>query len=112
MMINTCLTMGQVFCIKIYKAGIRTPPGHGFAQVSPRRYAPGLAVGDRMFYQEPNLASPEGRPVCIYALGGLISYLSSFGRNTEKEDWINTLQDLQCPDPVNTVVFSLNRIKK
>lgn len=43
------------------------------------------------------------------ALCGFIPYLTAFGRETAGKDWINQFSELQCPDPVNTVVFFLQR---
>lgn len=68
----------------------------------------GYKEGDTFTYCEPNITS-HNLPVCIYALSGLIPYLSAFGKKTDENDWINELHELQCPDPANTVVFSLKR---
>lgn len=67
----------------------------------------GYKAGDKLIYCEPNITSADGKPVCIFAVGGLIPYLSALGKDTDKCDWINDIEELQCPDPVNTVIFSL-----
>ena len=36
-------------------------------------------------------------------------YLTVAYRKTPEDDWINMVQELQCPDPVNTVVFKVVR---
>ncbi|ACL21667.1 putative repeat protein (TIGR04076 family) [Desulfitobacterium sp. LBE] len=71
--------------------------------------AAGYQVGERVIYSEPNITSCEGSPLCLYALSSFIPYLTALGRETEGKDWINQLRALQCPDPANTVVFSLQR---
>lgn len=70
----------------------------------------GYKEGDTLRYCEPNLTSIDGKPICVYALNGMIPYLSAFGKKTESSDWINSLNELQCPDSANTVVFSLKRV--
>lgn len=72
--------------------------------------AAGYREGNILLYSEPNITSCEGSPVCIYALSGLLPYLTAFGRKVDAEDWINQLSELQCPDSANTVIFSLKRI--
>jgi uncharacterized repeat protein (TIGR04076 family) len=69
----------------------------------------GYKEGDILSYCEPNITSIDDKPICIYALSGLIPYLTAFGRKTDENDWINELRELQCPDSTNTVVFSLQR---
>ena len=69
----------------------------------------GYRQGDTLIYCEPNITPIDAKPICIYALSGLIPYLSAFGKKTNDEDWINGLHELQCPDSANTVVFSLKR---
>ncbi|CDX02584.1 hypothetical protein SDC9_18808 [bioreactor metagenome] len=74
-----------------------------------RHCAAGYKEGDKVIYSGPNITSCEGSPLCLYALSSFIPYLTAFGRETEDKDWINQLRELQCPDPANTVVFSLRR---
>jgi uncharacterized repeat protein (TIGR04076 family) len=69
----------------------------------------GYKPGDKLTFRDPVVTAVDGKPVCLYALAGLIPYLAAFGRDTDQNDWINKIQELQCPDPVNTVVFSLKR---
>jgi len=69
----------------------------------------GYKVGDRLSFCDPLLGAADGKPVCIYAAAGLIPYLTAYGRETDRSDWINGIKELQCPDPVNTVIFSLER---
>ena len=39
----------------------------------------------------------------------MVPYLTAYCRNTPEDDWINTIQELQCPDSANAVVFRLER---
>lgn len=70
----------------------------------------GYKEGDTLIYSDPSITIGDCKQICIYALGGLIPYLTAYGRNTDSDDWINQLKELQCPDSTNTVVFSLKRI--
>jgi uncharacterized repeat protein (TIGR04076 family) len=52
--------------------------------------------------------TPDG--LCMYALPALLPYLTAYCRETPANDWINELQELQCPDSANTVIFGLERV--
>ncbi len=53
----------------------------------------------------------ESDRVCLYALGGLLPYLTVLYRETPEVDWINQKQEIQCPDNKNTVIFEIERVK-
>ena len=76
----------------------------GIAQLSYR-------VGSRIIVEEPCIISSESSNICIYALNALAPYLTVLYRDTPKSDWINYVEEIQCPDPVNTVTFRVTRIK-
>ncbi|MEM0202382.1 MAG: TIGR04076 family protein [Archaeoglobaceae archaeon] len=63
-------------------------------------------IGDEIVVEDPVI---EGR-ICIYAFSALIPYLTAAYRETPKEDWINLVEKLQCPDPKNTVTFRVERL--
>jgi len=73
--------------------------------------AAGYKLGDRIVIEEGFIISKESSNVCLYALGALLPYLTVAYRKTSEDDWINTVQELQYPDPVNTVVFKVVREK-
>jgi uncharacterized repeat protein (TIGR04076 family) len=71
----------------------------------------GYKLGDHFYVKDMALieaGQPKG--ICLYALTAMIPYLTAYCRNTPGEDWINTIQELQCPDSTNSVVFSLERV--
>ncbi len=73
----------------------------------------GYQLGDS-FYLKNGLMVEGDQPkgICIYALGGMIPYLTAFCRLTPQEDWINMKKELQCPDNDNAVIFEIERVKK
>jgi len=73
--------------------------------------AAGYKVGDVIVVEEGSIISRRSSNVCLYALGALLPYLTAAYRRTSKDDWINVVEELQCPDPVNTVVFKVIREK-
>ncbi|MFO8077877.1 MAG: TIGR04076 family protein [Thermoplasmatota archaeon] len=40
----------------------------------------------------------------------MFPYLTAACRQTPPDDWINSKQELQCPDNNNTVVFTISRL--
>ena len=73
--------------------------------------AAGYKVGDKLVIEEPSIISSESSNVCLYALGALLPYITALYRDTPAEDWINQVEELQCPDPINTVKFRISRQK-
>lgn len=71
----------------------------------------GYKQGD-YFIVKDGLMIEAGKPagICMYALPALIHYLSAYCRETSPDDWINQVQELQCPDSANTVIFGLERM--
>lgn len=63
--------------------------------------------GDQIGVEDPVI---EGR-ICIYAFSALIPYITAAYRETPREDWINFVERLQCPDPKNTVTFRIERLE-
>lgn len=74
--------------------------------------AAGYSVGNRIVVEEPCILVNESSNVCLYALGAFLPYLTVLYRDTPKEDWINYVEELQCPDPLNTVTFRVTRQKR
>ncbi|MCL6634579.1 MAG: TIGR04076 family protein [Peptococcaceae bacterium] len=70
----------------------------------------GLQAGHRFIFRDP-LVVPEGRsPLCLYALSAMFPYITAACRKTPAGDWINSVEELQCPDCANTVVFTIRRL--
>ena len=72
--------------------------------------AAGYKVGDHFFIRDMAMVEPvKPNGICLYALTAMVPYLSAYCRKTDESDWINMIQELQCPDSTNSVVFSLER---
>ena len=72
--------------------------------------AAGYKPGDHFYIRDGIMVEPgEPKGICMYALPALLPYMTAFSRKTMPEDWINSKQELQCPDNTNAVVFSLER---
>jgi len=71
----------------------------------------GYKPGD-YFLLKDGIMLEAGKPqgICLYALAALIPYLTAFSRKTDPNDWINGIQELQCPDSNNTVIFAVERV--
>ncbi len=65
----------------------------------------GYQKGDVIEVEDPVV---KGK-LCIYALSALIPYITAAYRKTPSDDWINAVEVLQCPDPVNAVTFKIVR---
>jgi uncharacterized repeat protein (TIGR04076 family) len=70
----------------------------------------GYRTGQKLFFNDPLIVPQDNTPLCLYALSAMFPYLSAACRQTPPEDWINSTEELQCPDSANTVVFSIKRI--
>ncbi|MBL7213526.1 MAG: TIGR04076 family protein [Desulfobacteraceae bacterium] len=70
----------------------------------------GYEIGDHFFIKDMAMIE-AGKPkgICLHALTAMITYLTAYCRKTDESDWINMIQELQCPDSTNSVVFSLQR---
>jgi uncharacterized repeat protein (TIGR04076 family) len=73
--------------------------------------AAGYKAGDKIVIEGGSIVSGRSSNVCLYALGALLPYLTVAYRKTPEDDWINLVRELQCPDPINTVVFKVLREK-
>ncbi|GEM_PF-258559 len=92
-------------CGKMYKIVLRVKEVRG-------ECAAKLRPGDKITYLEPQIVMEETDRICVFALSAILPYLSALSRETaEREDWIPLVRELQCPDPVNRVVFEVERHK-
>lgn len=71
--------------------------------------AAGYKIGDKIVMEKGSIISEKSSNVCLYAIGALLPYLTVAYRKVPEDDWINLVEVLQCPDPVNTVVFRVLR---
>ncbi|MHB1418833.1 MAG: TIGR04076 family protein [Bacillota bacterium] len=72
--------------------------------------AAGCQAGDSFLVQDP-LIKVEGKDsICLYALSAMLPYITARYRVTPTDDWINVVEELQCPDATNTVVFTMERL--
>ena len=71
--------------------------------------AAGCKVGDAFYYQDGCITVEDASvPLCAYAICAITPYLSGFWRSKE-DDWMSSLSELQCPDPINAAVFRLEK---
>ncbi len=72
----------------------------------------GYQPGDSFYLKRGVMIEPEQpEGICVYALAGMIPYLTAYCRMTPREDWINKKEELQCPDNDNAVIFEIERIE-
>ena len=70
-----------------------------------------MREGDEFYVRDAKLEMPEGKSVCIFALGSLLPVLSgAMIRNIKDEGMLNVLQEWQCPDPLSKVVFRIEEL--
>lgn len=75
--------------------------------------AAGCRAGDVFYYDDGSITVPVGgTQLCAYGLCALIPYLAGYARTAADEDWIGGLERLQCPDPVNKVVYRLEKVQE
>jgi len=70
----------------------------------------GYEVGETFITDGVTIKGERGQGICLYAIPSLTPYLAAFCRETPESDWINQLNELQCPDSTNTVKFSIERV--
>jgi uncharacterized repeat protein (TIGR04076 family) len=74
--------------------------------------AAGCKLGDVFYYSDGSIYVDNiSTRLCAYGISAIHPYLSAFCRQTNEEDWINSLKELQCPDAVNCVTYQLERLK-
>ncbi|MHB1127455.1 MAG: TIGR04076 family protein [Bacillota bacterium] len=72
--------------------------------------AAGCQVGDSFLVQDPLIKVERKDSLFLYALSAMLPYITARYRMTPAGDWINIVEDLQCPDATNTVIFTLERL--
>ena len=69
-------------------------------------------VGDYFELSGENLSIPKGKSFSIYALATVLPFLSAKQRETDKNDWMTTDNEIACPDPYCGARFRIARIRK
>lgn len=69
-------------------------------------------VGDYFELSGENLSIPKGKTFSIYALATLLLFLPAKQRETDKNDWMTTDNEIACPDPHCGARFKITRIRK
>jgi uncharacterized repeat protein (TIGR04076 family) len=69
----------------------------------------GLKLGDKIVFEQPLIVKEQSDKLCLFALVSMAPYLTALCRDTPKEDWINSKEDIECPDVQNPVIFEIKR---
>jgi len=73
----------------------------------------GCKVGDVFYYEDGSIFLDDvAIKLCAYGISAIIPYLSAYCRSSDSNDWIISLKQIQCPDPINTVVYRLERMSE
>lgn len=69
-------------------------------------------IGDYFEVIGENISIPAGTAFSMYALAALLPLLPAKQRETEKNDWMSTDQEVACPDPHCGAIFKITRGEK
>jgi uncharacterized repeat protein (TIGR04076 family) len=70
-----------------------------------------MKEGVEFYVRNAKLEIPEGKSVCIFALGSILPVLSgAVIRNIKDEGMLDVLQEWQCPDPLSKVIFRIEEL--
>ncbi|MDH4209864.1 MAG: TIGR04076 family protein [candidate division WOR-3 bacterium] len=70
-----------------------------------------MREGVEFYVRNAKLEIPEGKSVCIFALGSILPVLSgAIIRNIKDEGMLDVLQEWQCPDPLSKVIFRIEEL--
>lgn len=75
--------------------------------------AAGCKVGDVFYYEDGSISLEDvSTRLCAYGISAIIPYLAGLCRANDSEDWMAGYSevDFQCPDPVNAVVYHLEKV--
>jgi uncharacterized repeat protein (TIGR04076 family) len=66
--------------------------------------------GDYIEVDNDLLSIPDGKKVCIWSLTTLLPFLSSVQRkHDEPEDWLESVDYIQCPDSKVEVLWAIEK---
>jgi len=68
-------------------------------------------VGDYVEAEDDLLAIPDGNKVCLWSLSALLPFLTAVQRrHDEPDDWLSTVNHIQCPDSGVEVLWEIKKI--
>lgn len=73
----------------------------------------GCKVGDVFYYEDGSITLEDlSTKLCAYGISAIVPYMSGFCRASDSEDWMAGYEeaDFQCPDPINAVMYHLEKI--
>ena len=71
-----------------------------------------INIGDKFFLHGGKISLPPQKDFCLYALQSVIPLLPAKQRMNDKSDWIETDNEVTCPDPACRLIMEIKRIKK
>jgi uncharacterized repeat protein (TIGR04076 family) len=74
-----------------------------------RGNCPYYKVGDKITFEQPEIAKEKSDRLCLFALVSMAPYLTALCRDTPEDDWINYKETIQCPDSDRPVIFKVER---
>ncbi len=73
--------------------------------------AAGCKTGDVFYYEDGSIYVDDiSIRLCAYSISAIIPYLSGYARTKRGDDWIGAIERMQCPDPVNVVLYRLEKM--
>ncbi|OLS26709.1 MAG: hypothetical protein HeimC3_08110 [Candidatus Heimdallarchaeota archaeon LC_3] len=70
-----------------------------------------MRVGDKFFLKGGKISFPEGQDFCLYALQSAIPLLPAKQRKNDPADWMESDNEVTCPDPVCKLIMNIQRGK-
>jgi uncharacterized repeat protein (TIGR04076 family) len=68
-----------------------------------------MAVGNRFFMRSGKISLPDGGDFCLYALQSVIPLLPAKQRRNHPADWMETDNQVTCPDPACGLIMRIER---
>ena len=69
-----------------------------------------MYIGDKFFLKGGKLSLPQDKTFCLYALQSVIPLLPVKQRQNHPADWIETDNEVTCPDPACKLIMEIKRI--
>jgi uncharacterized repeat protein (TIGR04076 family) len=70
-----------------------------------------MKVGDYCVVRGSRLSIPEGNHFCFYALQSILPLIPAKQRKIdERDDWLPTTWEVECPDPKGQVILRIESI--
>ena len=71
-----------------------------------------MTIGDKFIVKGGKLVFPENQDFCLYALQSTLPLLPAKQRQSHPSDWMETDNEVTCPDPACGLIMSIKRINK